>query len=183
MELTPYLIFDGRCEEAMHAYAEALGGSVVFSMPWADAPERWQHGRLEAPGLALHAMDGPTGQTPPNDPGPMVLLGAGSPEDATRVFDALAAGGQVTVPVAATDFAGAFGMLTDAFGVRWTITGWTRRRHGFSGGRSRRARGDGRRRRSGPARATWPRTGRRRLAPAGARDRPPPARPPARPRT
>lgn len=41
--------------------------------------------------------------------------------DANRVFDALADGGKVTMPLAQTFWSPRFGMLTDRFGVGWMI--------------------------------------------------------------
>jgi len=38
-----------------------------------------------------------------------------------RVFDALAAGGSVTVPFEKTFWTEGFGMLTDRFGVPWMV--------------------------------------------------------------
>ncbi len=39
--------------------------------------------------------------------------------DMKRKFEGLAAGGKVTMPLQETFWAAQFGMLTDAFGVRW----------------------------------------------------------------
>ena len=44
-------------------------------------------------------------------------------EEAKRVFDALAVGGQVTMPFGKTFWAEAFGMLVDRFGTPWMING------------------------------------------------------------
>lgn len=41
--------------------------------------------------------------------------------EAKRRFDALADGGQVTMPLAETFFAKSFGMVKDRFGVGWMI--------------------------------------------------------------
>ena len=38
-----------------------------------------------------------------------------------RVFDALAVGGQVTMPFAATFWSPGFGMVTDRFGTPWMV--------------------------------------------------------------
>ena len=39
------------------------------------------------------------------------------------VFDALAEGGQVTMPLDKTFWAEAFGMVTDRFGTPWMVNG------------------------------------------------------------
>ena len=41
--------------------------------------------------------------------------------EADRAFNALAAGGQVTMPLNKTFWSARFGMLTDKFGVGWMI--------------------------------------------------------------
>jgi len=43
--------------------------------------------------------------------------------EAKRIFDALAEGGQVTMPLQKTFWAEAFGMLTDRFGTPWMVNG------------------------------------------------------------
>jgi PhnB protein len=42
-------------------------------------------------------------------------------DEVKRVFDALAEGGQVQMPVSETFFASAFGMCIDRFGTPWMI--------------------------------------------------------------
>jgi PhnB protein len=42
-------------------------------------------------------------------------------EEAKRVFDALAEGGQVNLPLGPTSWAPAFGMLADRFGTPWMV--------------------------------------------------------------
>ena len=41
---------------------------------------------------------------------------------ARRMFDALADGGKVTMPLGKTFWSPCFGMLTDRFGVGWMVT-------------------------------------------------------------
>ena len=48
-------------------------------------------------------------------------IGVGSMAEGQRVFDALAAGGQVTMPFAATFWSPGFGMVTDRFGTPWMV--------------------------------------------------------------
>ena len=43
--------------------------------------------------------------------------------EAARVFDALAGGGKVTMPMQKTFWAESFGMLTDRFGTPWMVGG------------------------------------------------------------
>ncbi|MEI9975521.1 MAG: hypothetical protein WDO73_27720 [Ignavibacteriota bacterium] len=48
-------------------------------------------------------------------------IGIGDQEEAKRLFHALAEGGVVQMPLAATFWAAQFGMLTDRFGIPWMI--------------------------------------------------------------
>ncbi len=43
--------------------------------------------------------------------------------DATRVFNSLAEGGSITMPLQKTFWAEAFGALTDRYGTSWLING------------------------------------------------------------
>lgn len=44
-----------------------------------------------------------------------------STDEAKRIFGALAAGGQVQVPLDKTFFSEAWGMLVDRFGIPWMV--------------------------------------------------------------
>jgi PhnB protein len=50
-----------------------------------------------------------------------VSLGIDEPAEAERVFNALAEGGNVTMPIQQTFWALRFGMLVDRFGTPWMI--------------------------------------------------------------
>jgi PhnB protein len=50
-----------------------------------------------------------------------VNIGTTDPEEAERVFQALAADGKVSMPLQQTFWARRFGMLTDRFGVPWMV--------------------------------------------------------------
>jgi len=50
-----------------------------------------------------------------------VTLGIADPADAERIFQALAQGGTVRMPIQPTFWAQRFGMLVDRFGTPWMI--------------------------------------------------------------
>ena len=54
-------------------------------------------------------------------PGCAIALGMSDPAAAKRMFDALADGGVITLPLAETFWALAFGDVVDRFGVTWEI--------------------------------------------------------------
>jgi PhnB protein len=57
----------------------------------------------------------------PNFNGFSLAISVKTVADAERIFNSLAAGGQVQMPLAQTFFAQRFGMLADKFGLGWMI--------------------------------------------------------------
>ena len=131
MKVTPYLNFDGRTEEALDFYKAALGAEIGMVMRFRDAPPgtptmgnpppgKIMHSRMKIGETAVMASDGRCGGAAEYH-GFTLSLDAKSDADAQRLFDALKAGGNVTMPLAPTFFATSFGMVTDKFGIPWMI--------------------------------------------------------------
>ena len=130
MQVQPYLMFDGRCEEAVEFYRKALGAKVEALMRFRDspdpaactgvAPDKVMHACLRIGETAVMASDGQC-QGKPRFDGFSLAITAVDDEDARRRFAALADGGQVQMPLAKTFFASSFGMVADKFGVSWMI--------------------------------------------------------------
>jgi PhnB protein len=134
MLVQPYLFFDGRCEEAIEFYRQALGAEVTMLMRFKDSPEPAQGG-CAPPGASadkvmhasfrigetdIMASDGNcTGA--PKFQGISLSLTAANEDEAERLFAAIADGGQVQMPLTKTFFASRFGMAADRFGVSWMI--------------------------------------------------------------
>jgi PhnB protein len=125
-----YLTFDGHCVEAMKFYADTLGGQLeVFRMgdsPMAgDLPashhDRAMHATLTLDGAALMAADTMPGQPFQPMQGVSITLAYRDVEQGRRVFDAMSAGGQVTMPYQKTFWSPGFGMFADRYGVSWMV--------------------------------------------------------------
>jgi PhnB protein len=131
-QLNAYLFFDGNCADAMRFYERTLGGKLEM-MTHADSPmaaqtppgsaDRIMHARLGLDGGVLMASDSMVGQPYGGMKGFSLALEYPTVADARRVFDALAEGGQVTMPMQKTFWAEAFGMLVDRFGTPWMVNG------------------------------------------------------------
>ena len=133
MYIQPYLFFDGRCQEALDYYVSALGAKVEMSMRFKDSPEPAGHGQMP-PGsennvmhasfrigdTVVMASDG-YGKGKPVFQGFALSLDAKDEAEAKRLFDSLADGGQVQMPLAETFFSPRFGMVADRFGVSWMV--------------------------------------------------------------
>jgi len=130
MPIVPYLFLNGRCEEAIDFYKANLGAEVGMMMRFKEAPEdhkpapgtedKIMHACISINGAPVMLSDGRcSGEA--TFQGFALSLDAKSPADGERMFDALAAGGQVQMPLMETFFATSFGMVADQFGVGWMI--------------------------------------------------------------
>ena len=130
MQMNPYLSFRGECEAAFTFYERCLGGQrgAIFrysGTPMAsDVPANWSdkvmHGSLTLGDQVL--MGGDVMPDHYEEPrGFSHSLHMKSTADAERIFDALAEGGKVVVPLEKTFWAERFGMLVDRFAIPWLI--------------------------------------------------------------
>ncbi|HVN64705.1 MAG TPA: glyoxalase/bleomycin resistance/extradiol dioxygenase family protein [Candidatus Binataceae bacterium] len=130
MELSTYLNFNGNCEAAFKFYEKALGGKIQFMLKCGDSPmaeqtpanwrDKVMHSRIELAGKVLMGSDSPPDHYAGNK-GFSISLSFDKPEDAERVFKALAAGAIIGMPLQETFWARKFGTLTDQFGIPWMI--------------------------------------------------------------
>jgi PhnB protein len=128
MDVNIYLSFDGRCAEAFAEYARILGGTVEFQQTYGESPmehgpelaDRVMHARLRVDDKVIMGADAPPEwYTTPG--GFSVSLMFDDVETGRPVFDALAEGGTVKMPLEATFWAQGFGMLIDRFGTPWMV--------------------------------------------------------------
>jgi PhnB protein len=133
MPVEPYLFFEGRCKEALDFYTKALGAKVEMMMRYSESPEAPPPGKLP-PGSeqkVMHAVlrigdarvmasDGLCSGKP-DFGGFSLCVTAPKEADAKRMFDALADGGQVEMPLSKTFYSPCFGMVTDRFGIGWMV--------------------------------------------------------------
>ena len=130
MPVTPYLFFNGRCEEAIEFYKKALGAKVEMMMRFKEAPgdhkcapgteNNIMHSCIRIGDTAVMASDG-MAQGKPEFKGFSLTINAKNEAEADRLFGALADGGQVHQPLIQTFFSPKFGMLADKFGVGWMV--------------------------------------------------------------
>ena len=130
MAFHPYLFFGGNCREAFTRYQEIFGGELVLltskdmpteeQMPGAD-PDAIMHAALTIDDQLLMASDDPTTDSFGPVQGMQVNYSTADATEAKRVFDALAADGEVTLPIGATSWSPMFGMCVDRFGTPWMI--------------------------------------------------------------
>ena len=133
MQIQPYLMFDGRAEEAAEFYKQAIGAEVTMLLRFKDSPEpappgtmppgseeKVMHMSLQIGDATVLASDGGC-QGAASFQGFSLSLTAADEAEAERSFSALSEGGQVRMPLTKTFFSPSFGMLADRFGVGWMI--------------------------------------------------------------
>lgn len=143
MQIQPYLSYEGRCEEAIEFYKQALGAEVVMLMRMKDNPEppgeegcggnaaptaeqlaamadKVLHAELKIAGNSLLMSDGMM-QGPASFKGFGLAVSLPDVAGAEKSFKALSDGGQVTMPLARTFWSPSFGMVNDRFGVCWMV--------------------------------------------------------------
>lgn len=131
--IEPYLFFNGRCEQALEFYRQALGAEVEMIMRYKESPEppppgmvppdwgeKIMHTSFRIGGHRIMASDG-CSETPGFN-GFSLSLSVTTEAEAGRCFTALAAGGKVTMPLGKTFWSPCFGMLEDKFGLGWMVS-------------------------------------------------------------
>lgn len=135
-QVNPYITFKGNCEEAFNFYKSVFGGEFAFIGRFKDMPPQEGKTMPEAEGNKIMHVSLPIGNTilmgsdTGGEWGPSTIIGnniaisisADSREDADQIFNGLAKGGQVSMPMADTFWGDYFGMCTDQFGINWMMS-------------------------------------------------------------
>ena len=130
MQLNPYLLFKGNCEEAFKFYEKSLGGKIGAMLPHGGTPAEqhvppeWAkkilHASLTIGDQVLMASDCPPDRYEAPQ-GFSVSLTVKEPAEAERIFRALSEKGKITMPMEQTFWSPRFGMLVDRFGIPWMV--------------------------------------------------------------
>ncbi|WP_129718090.1 VOC family protein [Pedobacter sp. SYP-B3415] len=130
--INPYLNFDGQAEEAFKFYQSVFGGELSMQK-MKDAPgtenlpdsekDLVMHVALPIGGNILMASDCISSMGHRLNPGNnyYVSLSPDSREEATRIFETLAEGGTIEMPLEDMFWGDYFGSLKDRFGIQWMI--------------------------------------------------------------
>src|SRR5258708_12323115 len=130
MNVQPYLSFEGHAQEAIDFYKSALGATVDMIMHFKDAPPEMQaqmspdskdkimHAAFKIGDTQVMASDGRcSGKA--SFSGVTLSLNATSNAEADKLFNSLAQGGKLEMPMSQTFFPTPFRMLADNFAATW----------------------------------------------------------------
>lgn len=130
MKMNVHVNFKGSAHEAFAFYQKVFGTAAPFEMTYGQAP----HGMPVSPDMAdkvmhtsiplgeglLMGCDAPEGRSSPMG-GFQVSVEPDSEAEVKRIYEALAEGGTVQMPLSPTFWSPLFGMCTDKFGVAWMV--------------------------------------------------------------
>jgi PhnB protein len=132
-KIEPYIFYEGRAEEAIEFYKQALGAQVEMIMRYSESPDppppemvkpgsenKIMHSSITVDGQRIMISDGGcSGESKIG--GFSISLSVSTEADAKRYFEGLSQGGQVHLPLTQTFFSRLFGMVQDKFGVGWMV--------------------------------------------------------------
>ena len=128
-----YLSFNGHCEAAFRFYEQRLGATSASMFPYGNSPmaggmppvDGWEakimHGSITLGGITISGADLPVGQYE-QPRGFRIFLEADDPAETERLFHALAENATIEMPLQETFWSISFGVLTDQFGIPWTLS-------------------------------------------------------------
>lgn len=133
--VNPYLTFNGNCEEAFHFYKAVFGKDFQFVGRYKDIPPTDRQNFAMGDEKIMHISLPISNET--------ILMGCDSSdsfeqgisfgnnislsvntdtkENADKIFNGLCAGGVIKMPMAETFWGTYFGVVTDKFGIHWTV--------------------------------------------------------------
>lgn len=135
-KLHPYLTFMGNCEDAFNYYKSIFGGEFTFVGRFRDMPpqegltmpddhlDRIMHISLPIGGdtVLMGSDTGGEWESQISVGNNISLsISTASRDAADRIFNCLADGGMITMPMDMTFWGDYFGMCTDRYGVNWMV--------------------------------------------------------------
>lgn len=137
MKINTYINFNGNCSEAFNFYQSVFGKALTSVSTYKDLPpsnemsvpaeynDKILHIALPlTTDFVLMGCDYVEGFGAPLQQGNnfSIFLSVDSRREADSVFNSLAQGGQITMPMGMTFWNSWFGMLSDRFGINWMIS-------------------------------------------------------------
>jgi len=133
--VNPYLNFNGNTEEAFNFYKSVFGGEFLMLQRFKETPEADKIPAADREKLMHVALPVGKGNILMGTDATEMMgfkliegnnfslaLSTDSEEESDTIFNKLAEGGQVTMPLSKVFWGAYFGMLKDKFGIQWMIS-------------------------------------------------------------
>ena len=124
--VTPFLMFEGRAEEAMRFYVSVIPNSSIGKIVRHGAGSAGAEGSImradfTVAGQAVICFDSPVKHAFTFTPAVSLFIDCADEPEVDRLFAALSEGGNVMMELADYGFSRKFGWVADRFGVSWQI--------------------------------------------------------------
>jgi predicted 3-demethylubiquinone-9 3-methyltransferase (glyoxalase superfamily) len=125
-KIKTFLMFEGRCEEAMNFYVSLLPDAAVTGLRRYGPGEPGAEGSVmqaafTIQGQTFMAIDSPVKHDFTFTPAMSLFVDCADEAEIDALFAKLSEGGKVLMPLAAYPFSRKFGWLSDRFGVSWQL--------------------------------------------------------------
>ncbi len=125
--LVPYLHFNGNAEEVLNFYKDTFGGEIIMLNRYGDSPMKSDeslknkiiYSRLKFGDNIIMISDSFNGQLANTGGNIQLSVEVDDSNKIKDVFNNLAEGGNITMPLAKQFWGATFGMLQDKFSVNW----------------------------------------------------------------
>lgn len=130
MLLAPYLFFDGNCEEAFTFYKNCFDGEISALNRYNEMPDsvttdykdKILHMELLFENNSIQGCDIRPGEKLQRGNDFSMSVSVMEVFVLDRIFNRLAEGGTITMPLQDTFWGARFGTITDRFGIRWMFS-------------------------------------------------------------
>lgn len=124
--ITPFLMFEGKAEEAMRYYTSVFPGSEIERIERYDADEPGAAGMVKQAIFRLNdqrfmCIDSPVHHAFTFTAAMSLFVDCQTEAEVDRIFALLSDGGAILMPIGSYPFSQRFVWLTDRFGVSWQL--------------------------------------------------------------
>ena len=128
MKFIPYLVFQGKAEEAMKFYESSLGGKITAIQRFGDMPSETPqpalknyilHGELVAGDMKIYFSDSPNNVAQGENI--TILIDCASEDEVDRLYAALSLGAEIRMTLQKTFWKAKYANLKDKYGVSWQL--------------------------------------------------------------
>lgn len=126
-QITTFLMFDGRAEEAMTLYTSLFKQSEILSITRYGVNEAGAEGTVQQALFTLNGqqfmcIDSPAQHAFTFTPSMSLFVRCDTEEDIDEMFAKLAQDGQILMPLGEYPFSPKFAWVSDKFGVSWQLS-------------------------------------------------------------
>ena len=127
MKLNPYLLFNGNSEEALNTYQKIFNGKIEMLSRFGEQAfgeaykDKIMHARLVWDDNIIMISDGMPDTPIKSGDNVDLCLGFTDEQQTHSIFEQLAEGGNIKMPLEKQFWGALYGQVTDKFGINWML--------------------------------------------------------------